>query len=161
MTRTPYEEFIDIARLLNKAFDITPVLYGSLGLEISSGISFDPQDIDILVPGVYLHEKWDGFRAEIERTGYTLNDLHEHEFVRERAKIAFAEEEGLLDFARVDANRLATMSAEGVLYRILTLEDYLVVYEKCLTDGYRRAKNNGKDIEKIEKIKALLTLRDL
>ncbi len=53
-----YNEFINIAKTLNKELDITPLLYGSLGLEKVTGLNFSPEDIDILIPLIFLEEKW-------------------------------------------------------------------------------------------------------
>lgn len=39
---TLYDEFIEIAKTLNTDLDITPVLYGSLGLEKVTGVEFSP-----------------------------------------------------------------------------------------------------------------------
>lgn len=44
-----YKEFIRIVRELN-LIGITPVLMGSLGLEFTTGVSWNAQDIDIHVP---------------------------------------------------------------------------------------------------------------
>ncbi|CAM3031856.1 hypothetical protein KL964_14660 [Bacillus spizizenii] len=38
-----YNEFIKIAKTLNKELDITPLLYGSLGLEKVTGLDFSPE----------------------------------------------------------------------------------------------------------------------
>lgn len=157
--RTPYTEFIAVARLLNTKMGIVPVLYGSLGLEIVSGALFEPQDIDMLVPAVHLRDRWEEFRRVIESIGYVLADEKEHEFVKDGMRIAFAEEEELFGFAGVDARRLAAIEARDARYRSLTLEEYLRVYERSLTDGYRREKNNGKDLVKIERIKRLIDAR--
>ena len=151
-----FDEFIRIAQCLNSSFGITPVLYGSLGLQISSGINFDPDDIDILIPDVLLNEKWIVFKKEIETLGYLLIDLHEHEFIKDKLKIAFAKEEDLLGFAQVNYEKLAVVDNSGVKYKVLGLEEYLRVYERSLSDGYRRTKNNGKDIIKIDAIKSII-----
>ncbi|SDT30400.1 Nucleotidyl transferase of unknown function [Paenibacillaceae bacterium GAS479] len=145
-----------MARVLNNELDIAPVLYGSLGLQFTSGIDLEPQDIDVLVPLEYLQEKWDLLQQAVEKIGYTFVDLHEHEFRKEGFKLAFAFIEDLADFANVDYKKLERIELDGAKFQALRLEDYLKVYSKSLIDGYRGAKNNNKDVAKIELIKTLL-----
>ena len=155
---TLYDEFLIIAQKLNENLDIIPVLYGSLGLKVISDIEFYPQDIDMLIPLEYLKDKWGLLRNTIEELEYDLVDLHEHEFHKEGVKIAFSFEEDLLPFAGIDYTKLKVINEDGIKYKVLSLEDYLKVYSKSVKDGYRRSKNNNKDIHKIEKIKEVLNL---
>lgn len=152
-----YNEFLKIARQLNEGLNIKPILYGSLGLQMISHVEFNPQDIDILLPREYVTEKWDLLRETIQKLGYTLADLNEHEFEKDGVKVAFAFEEDLLPFAGVDYKNLEIVESEGFSYKRLALEDYLKVYRKSINDSYRKAKNNSKDNKKIEVIENLLT----
>jgi hypothetical protein len=149
-SETLYEEFIVIAQTMNKNLEIVPVLYGSLGLEKVTNVQFNPQDIDILVPVVFLQEQWPVLKDSMEQIGYTLVNLHEHEFIKEDVKIGIAFIEDLDPFAGVDFRSLTEVEDQGVRYYLLSASDYLKVYEKSSTDGYRRSKNNNKDFSKIE-----------
>ena len=83
-----FDEFKLICLKLNK-IGIIPTLMGSLGLEFATKPERDPSDIDIHVPGdprgwdapdelrIY---NWDNILKVMEDLGYTLVDLHEHEF---------------------------------------------------------------------------------
>ncbi len=153
---TLYEEFIYIARHLNKSLNITPLLYGSLGLEKATGIDFRPQDIDILVPLTFLEEKWDLLKATKEKLGYELVDIHEHEFMKNEIKVGIAFIEDLKPFANIDYNHLKTIEDNGAIYHVLSISDYLQVYKKSSLDGYRRTKNNHKDQQKIEILQQLI-----
>jgi hypothetical protein len=155
-TTNKFNEFLNIARKLNGELDIIPVLYGSLGLQMKSNIDFEPQDIDVLVPLEYVNEKWCDLLQTIEKIGYTFVDLREHEFHKEGIKLAFSFIEGLSEFAGVDYTRLELIELDGAKYESLSLEDFLKVYSRCLSDSYRRTKNNNKDVRKIELIKGLL-----
>jgi hypothetical protein len=145
-----YKEFIYISRLLNENLEIVPVLYGSLGLEKVAKVDFSPQDIDILVPLTYLEEKWQLLQHTMEQLGYMMVNLQEHEFIKNDIKIGFAFTEDLLKFADVDYTSLNVFEDNGSEYYLLTISDYLKVYNKSLQDGYRRTKNNNKDLNKIE-----------
>ncbi|MFC5449516.1 hypothetical protein [Paenibacillus aestuarii] len=151
-----FQEFLKIAGNLNNELDIVPVLYGSLGLQMKSGIDFEPEDIDVLVPLKFLNEKWSNLREVVERMGYTFVDLREHEFHKSGIKLAFTFMEDLADFAGVDYRTLETMEMSGVKYHILQVDDFLKVYTRSLSDSYRRTKNNNKDANKIHIIEEML-----
>ncbi|MGC8260903.1 hypothetical protein ACP2W8_15085 [Bacillus subtilis] len=144
-----YNEFINIAKTFNKELDIIPLLYGSLGLEKVTGLDFSPEDIDLLIPLIFLEEKWEKLKKVMELHGYKMVDLHEHEFKKTNTKIGIAYIEDLKPFADVDYNNLEVFEDGGAKYHLLTIDDYLKVYKKSLLDGYRRTKKNYKDQRKI------------
>lgn len=151
-----YNRFLRIAKTLNEELNITPLLYGSLGLERASNISFDPQDIDILVPKRYLNgELWLTLKETLENIGYTLVDLEEHAFSKQAVMIGIATIEDLYPFAEIDYTELSVVDNEGIKYKVLDLNDYMKVYNQSLKDGYRKTKNK-QDQDKIDKIKTLL-----
>jgi hypothetical protein len=153
---TLYDEFIEIAKTLNKDLNIIPVLYGSLGLEKVTGVELSPQDIDILVPLTFLEEKWRIIKSLLENLGYDLIDLQEHEFKKDNVKIGISYYEDLKKFAEVDYNSLKKNEDNGATYHSLSVSDYLKVYNRSLLDGYRRIKNNNKDQSKIQILNELL-----
>ncbi|SFM34648.1 hypothetical protein SAMN04487943_11455 [Gracilibacillus orientalis] len=154
-----FDEFIEIAKTMNDELDIVPVCYGSLGLEKATGVGFDPQDIDILVPLVFLNEKWNLLKKTLEGLGYELIDLHEHEFKRGNIKIGISYYEDLKSFADIDYNDLRKNEYNGATYYTLTISEYLKVYRRSVLDGYRRTKNNNKDQSKIQILNELLQKR--
>jgi hypothetical protein len=151
-----YYEFIKVSRKLNQKLKITPILYGSLGLEKVTGLDFLPQDIDILVPLRFIKNEWQTLKETMEELNYTLVDLHEHKFVKGKFEIGFSFEEDLWQFAGVNYEELKEITVDEVSFRLLSVEEYLNVYKRSLEDGYRRTKNNNKDIKKIEVLKSLI-----
>lgn len=89
------KEFINIARLLNKRLNIVPLLFGSLGLEQRLNKNLNADDIDILIPEVFLNERWNSIVALMNGAGYALYDLHEHAFEKSGLSVAFASIESL------------------------------------------------------------------
>ncbi|KIL51860.1 hypothetical protein [Jeotgalibacillus soli] len=148
-----HKEFIQIAKELNSKLNAIPVLYGSLGLQVTSGINYSPRDIDILVPKEFIEEKWTLLRQMMEGMGYIFVDLHEHEFNKNGIKAAFSFLEDLYDFAGVDYKALEIKSFNGAAYKQLSLHDYLKVYLQSSKDSYRKKKNNSKDLIKIDRIR--------
>ncbi|WLR41798.1 hypothetical protein LC087_13205 [Bacillus carboniphilus] len=151
-----YNEFINIAKRLNRTLNITPILYCSLGLEVVTELEMSPQDIDILVPIRYIEDDWPMLKETMEGLEYKLVDLHEHKFANERFEVGFAFEEDLLPFAGVNDKGLDVLKDSDAFYRLLTVRDYLKVYRKSSIDGYRKTKNNGKDLKKIALLESLL-----
>lgn len=145
-----YKEFITICRVINTQLEVVPVLFGSLGLEVLSGNDFKSDDIDVLVPKIFIQDEWDHLRNLIESNGFRFVDLHEHEFRKNNIKIAFAFEESLCYFANVDYRNLKIINDEGANFKLLNYDEYLRVYQKSFKDSYRTNKNNGKDQNKIE-----------
>ncbi|MCM3337772.1 hypothetical protein M3650_03755 [Paenibacillus sp. MER TA 81-3] len=156
MNQTIFNSFVNTAHRLNKDFHITPLLYGSLGLEILTGIEFSPEDIDVLIPEVFLTSQWDEFKEKMESYGYQLINLEEHEFVKVNYRIAFASFEELREFAGIDLEAIEIVNHEGTCYKLLNLEQYLKVYKRSSMDGYRKTKKNDKDTNKIHLIETLL-----
>lgn len=83
-------------------------------------------------------------------------DSHEHEFRKSNTKVGIAYIEDLKSFADVDYNNLEIFEDGEVKYHLLTIDDYLKVYNKSLLDGYRRTKKNNKDQIKINILNKLI-----
>ena len=150
------ELFLEIAGKLNGKLGVTPLLFGSLGLEQRLGANLNADDIDVLIPEEYLDEKWDMLIEVMTTLGYSLYDVHEHAFEKDGVSAAFASIENLVPFANVDITRIPVVNEDNVRYYLLTLEDYLKVYTASSKDGYRKDTKNKNDTEKIELIKRAL-----
>lgn len=148
--------FLKNTGLLRGRFGIVPLLYGSLGLEYLTGEELGADDIDILVPRVYLRERWNEFRGALERHGYVMTDAREHTFVRDGVTYAYAELEELETFADIQISDIAETRAMGKCFLLLSLPQYLKVYRRSETDGYRIHTREKKDREKIEVIEKKL-----
>lgn len=151
-----YELFLDNAEILNNKFRIIPLLYGSLGLEILTDEKLNSDDIDILIPEIFLSDRWEEFRSYLESINYELIDLHEHTFLINNEKISYASVENLEPFAGIKIENLNTYRGNDSLYKLLTLRQYLMVYQKSSLDGYRMNKKEKQDNKKIELIKRKL-----
>ena len=152
MINVKMREFIYVAEILNERLQIVPLLFGSLGLEQRLRVNLDADDIDILIPEVFLDERWSSIAAVMEENGYILYDLHEHAFKKSETSVAFASVESLTPFAGVDIAQIPVVEESGVRYYLLSSEDYLKVYTASSKDGYRKNVKNKKDEEKIELI---------
>ena len=149
-------EFLRIAGLLNEKLGVIPLLFGSLGLEQRLHTDLNADDIDVLIPEVFLGDEWDSIVTVMENDGYVLYDPHEHAFEKAGVSVAFASIESLQPFAGVDTDKIPVMGEAGVRYLLLELRDYLKVYTASSKDGYRKNVKNKQDEEKIELIKAAL-----
>lgn len=151
-----FETFIHLANRLNLEYKIQPLLYGSLGLEQVTKINLHPEDIDILIPQVFIDDRWEDLKGLMNELGYKLVDLREHQFSKNKVNIAFAKIEELEEFAGIELKDIQTKIIHDTEYKLLNLVQYLQVYRKSSIDGYRKVKKNNKDIEKINLIESIL-----
>ncbi|MBQ8790479.1 MAG: hypothetical protein IJZ51_04125 [Ruminiclostridium sp.] len=149
-TPTKFPLFLENARLLQNSFDITPLLYGSLGLEYLTGEDLNSDDIDILIYEKYLTDRWDEFKTALEKEGYVLADEHEHTFCKDGVCYSYASIEELYSFAGIPLTNIGVKTEEDVKFRLLTLEQYQTVYRASSKDGYRVKVRNKKDKEKLK-----------
>ena len=156
MSTNKFNLFLENARFLSDKFGIVSLLYGSLGLEYLTGDVLGVDDIDILVPRVFITERWQEFKAVLEEHGYVLVDEHEHTFVRDGVAYSYADIEDLESFAGIRMKDIEMREAEGVRFLILSLEQYLAVYQKSSKDGYRVNVRQKKDADKIRFIESKL-----
>ena len=156
MSTNKFNLFIENARLLSDKFNIVPLLYGSLGLEYLTGDGLGADDIDILVPRVFITDRWNELKALLEAQGYVLADEHEHTFVRDGVAYSYADIEDLESFAGIRAEDIETREVNGVSFLLLSLEQYLTVYKQSSMDGYRVNVRQKKDADKIKFIESKL-----
>ena len=153
---TKIQLFIENAKLLSKKFGITPLLYGSLGLEFLTGCSLESVDIDILIPKTYTTDRWGEFCDVMESNSYVLIDEHEHTFEKDGICYSYAQIEELSDFAGIKVDDIKTKTDCGTEFLLLSLRQYLKVYLSSIKDGYRIQVRNKKEAEKIAFIRELL-----
>ena len=156
MSTNKFNLFLENARLLSDKFGIVPLLYGSLGLEYLTGDILGADDIDILVPRVFITDYWQEFKAVLEEHGYVLADEHEHTFVRDGVAYSYADIEDLEAFAGINTEDIEMHEADGVRFLLLSLEQYLAVYKQSSKDGYRVNVRQKKDADKIRFIESKL-----
>ena len=150
-------QFYDLVRNLNEAFGFRPLLYGSLGLEQRLGRELGADDIDVLIPAIWLTERWEELCGFLEKQGYCLYDPHEHAFLKENVSIAFASVESLEEFAGIDIAKIPEIRYNNICYLLLDLEDYKKVYTASSRDGYRKDKKHKNDAEKIALIEEAMS----
>lgn len=153
-----FDEFKIICLQLN-AVGIVPTLMGSLGLEYVSKEAWNPEDIDIHVPGdprgweapdelrIY---NWDKIRSVMEELGYVLTDVHEHEFRKNGISVEFGAIDSLYDFAGIHETDIRLAPCDDMIFRVPSLDQFLKIYLASSKDSYRNDKNNNKDFAKIE-----------
>ena len=148
--------FFNNAKLLAEHFTIVPLLYGSVGLAYVTKETLDADDIDILIPEIFLKERWPDFKTVLKGEGYALVDEQEHTFEKDGVCYAYASIEELENFAQIPLSQIRVENSRGVCFKVLSLEQYLKVYTASSKDGYRIDVRQKKDGEKIELIKRCL-----
>ena len=156
MSTSKFNYFLENARLLSDKFGVVPLLYGSLGLECLTGDALGADDIDILVPRVFITERWHEFKLVLEEHGYVLVDEHEHTFARGGVAYSYADIEDLESFVGINTEDIDVHEVDGVRFLLLSLEQYLAVYKQSSKDGYRVNVRQKKDADKIRFIESKL-----
>ena len=164
MDNHKFNEFIKIAKKLND-IEIIPLLMGSVGLEVITGRSWDAQDIDIHISGdkrgwevppeLNIHN-WNDIVNIMNSLGYSLINLHEHEFSKGGTSVEFGIIDTLPSFAGVQLEDIKMHQLGEVKYYLLNPKQYLSVYISSSKDSYRADNNNNKDIEKIDFLKRMI-----
>lgn len=153
INKEKFEIFLEVAKELNKSFNIVLILYGSLGLSRVIGEFGEVNDIDVLVPERFIKEGWDELNSFMQSLGFKLKDEHEHEFIKNGKIIAFGKEKDLSELAKIDPDNLKISEVEGTRFKELSPEQYLSAYQSMLRDEYRQEKRGTADKEKIKLIK--------
>jgi hypothetical protein len=148
--------FFENAKLLYDRFGIVPLMYGSLGLEYITNENLNADDIDILISEIFITDRWNEFKDFLISEGYVLVDEHEHTFVRDGVAYSYADIEDLESFAGIRMKDIEMREADGVRFLLLSLEQYLAVYQKSSKDGYRVNVRQKKDADKIRFIESKL-----
>ena len=156
MSTNKFNLFLENARFLSDKFSMVPLLYGSLGLEYLTGNDLSADDIDILVPRVFITERWHEFKSLLEAQGYVLFYEHEHTFVRDGVAYSYSDIEDIEPFAGINTEAIEMHEVDGVRFMLLTLEQYLAVYKQSSKDGYRVNVRQKKDADKIRFIESKL-----
>ena len=141
--------FFENAKLLSDMFGIIPLMYGALGLEYITNENLNSDDIDILIPDIFVNERWNEFKNDLTENGYVLIDEHEHSFLKDRVCYSYASFEELESFAKINLSDIECKSDLGVNFKVLSLEQYLKVYTSSFKDGYRINVRKKKDADKI------------
>ena len=148
--------FFKNAKLLAQKFNIVPLLYGSLGLEYITKKSLGADDIDILIPEIFLADHWFELKSFLTDEGYVLVDEHEHTFCKDGIFYSYASVEELETFAGIRLSEISQQIQDDISFRLLSLEQYLKVYKTSVKDGYRINTRKKKDNEKIAFIEKCL-----
>ncbi len=128
-----FSSFLEIAERLNQ-IGITPLLMGSLGLEIRTGETFHPQDIDIHVPSdprgweapdegrIYQFDDLNQIMEDLGY-GYHLVDRREHAFQKKTFRLSL-----VASIPSLSAQAYLQVEAQdGVSFYLPTLEQYLKI----------------------------------
>ena len=150
--------FFENAKLLNDEFNIIPLMYGSLGLEYITKENLNSDDIDILIPKIFLSDRWNEFQTFLNSKGYTLIDEHEHTFQKNGILYSYAFIEELNDFAGIELLDIKEICLNDIKIKVLSLTQYLKVYNASSKDGYRINVRKKKDNDKISFIEKRLKI---
>ena len=152
--------FFENAKLLYDWFGIVPLMYGSLGLEYITNENLNADDIDILISEIFITDRWNEFKDFLISEGYVLIDEHEHTFQKNNISYSYASIEELKSFTGIELSDIEQRCSNGIMFKLLSLEQYLKVYRASAKDGYRVTVREKKDNDKIAFIEKQLKLKN-
>lgn len=130
---------------------------GSLGLEFVSKENWEPSDIDIHVLGdpkgweapdeLRIYD-WDKIMMVMSELGYTLIDIHEHDFQKNGMSVEYGAIDSLYDFAGIAEWQIQLIQFNKITFHVPNLKQFLSIYEASSKDSYRN-NNNNKDFKKL------------
>ena len=81
---------------------------------------------------------------------------NDYTFARDGVAYSYADIEDLESFAGINTEGIEVHESDGVRFLLLSLEQYLTVYQKSSKDGYRVNVRQKKDADKIRFIESKL-----
>ncbi len=151
-----FEIFLEVAKGMNKAFSISPIITGSLGLCRVIGDFKEAEDIDVWIPKEFVDTRWSETITFMKGLGFELKDEHEHEFSRQGEIVAFGPDIDLAAQAKINTDDLNVSEIDGAKFKEFTAQQYLDIYKLMLRDNYRQEKKGKKDQQKIDLIEAYI-----
>lgn len=148
-----FKIFLEIAGQLNK-YGIFPILYGSLGVARLIKVN-DVEDIDIIVPDVWLTDKLSEFKKIMKDIGFEQDKDYPHEFNRTKKEghVGFALKSSLKKDLGVIPKKIKSTEINGIKFDELSAKDYIMIYEKVIKLWEKRM---TKRIYKVKELKKLL-----
>jgi hypothetical protein len=146
-----FSTFLEVAEALNR-HGIVPTLYGSLGLYRLISPLNEISDIDIVVPTIYVKEKFGELLNIMNSIGYLQDAVFPHEFTKGEGQIGFEPEDDFRDYEGVDSAKFKTTKVGGAEFRELNPQDYLTIYRGDLKIKEKKMKSVKMKVEVLEKL---------
>ena len=86
----------------------------------------------------------------MEKLGYDLVDIHEHEFKKNGVSVEYGSIDSLYDFAGIAESDIELIQLNEIKFRVPSLKQFLQIYKASSKDSYRNDNNNNKDFKKID-----------
>ena len=143
--------FLHNACLLSETFGITPFLCDSLGPECLTDENPNADYIDILIPEEYIADRWEEFKATLQKKRFELTDEQEHTFCKDNIYYSYASVEEFEKRAGISVSEIEAKSEVGKKFGLLSLQECLSVNKKFSEN--RILVRGKKDEEKSEFIR--------
>lgn len=136
---------------------IDSILYGSLGASVYLGNFKEFGDIDLLIPDLYLKDKWPELTSIMNNNGFKLIDEQEHEFSNDQGiEVAFAGQ-SILERDKIcnPQKDIQIHYINGIAIKTLSKEAFIRAYIVSAKDGYRKDVRGKKDLDIINRLKGI------
>lgn len=145
--------FLEIAKELNH-YGIFPILYGSLGVSRLIEIK-DIDDIDIVIPDVWLTNKFVKFKKIMEDIGFKQDLYYSHEFNRIKSgeRISFEPKSKLKKDMGVLFKNMRITKFNKIKFGELSINDWIRIYSKTVKLWEKRMTKMQYKIKKLNLMK--------
>lgn len=142
-----FSKFLGIAKSFNK-YGVTPTLYGSLGLYRILDQTGEVNDIDIIIPEIYLKDQWDELIQIMGEAGYKQDSTFPHEFTDGDIQIGFESDSDL--YTDINPNNFTITKADNIEFKELKAEEYLASYRKTVEVRQEQIEKYKEKIKSLE-----------
>jgi hypothetical protein len=158
------KEFFALAKKMNEQFSIIPLLIGSVGLNMLVDDDVWMGDLDIVIPHYMRPDrKWicPNYVKFMENEGYEFVDVWEGEFHKGEIMIHTSGDNLFEGYADIDIRSCPIVQTDGAIYKMLTLEQHLILYTATAEYKFRDREENNLDYEITEYEKIEFTRKAL
>jgi len=147
--------FLRIVYGLNR-MDITPIVYGSLGLAFLIKKQIPINDIDMILLDGDFNNRWKDICSFLtENMKYTIDPEHKQEFLND-IPVSFVPMNNVRKLTQINIPQLQKMTKNRATYYNLMPEQYLDIYKNGLLNKFRKEKRENDDKNKINLIRRYL-----
>ena len=145
-----FQTFLEITKELNR-HAIFPILYGSLGVSRLIKVK-DIDDIDIVIPNVWLVANFAKFKKIMEVIGYKQDSQYPHEFTKGEGQIGFEPKSELKKDMGIEPEDIKWTVIDGIKFGELSAKHYLKIYGETLKLWNKRIAKMEYKIKELKKL---------
>ena len=147
-----YNLLQEVCNIATNQLNTTPIVYGSIGVELILNKDFDASDIDIILKDEIYFQK-EKLDEVMIQNGYQLLDMPYHSYIKEGISIEFANFNYWQQTCQFINADFISVQQYNHLYVVLPLENQIKLYEYLTKHPTRSKLKKARDQLKLEALK--------